>query len=325
MIDFCFDKILIISAILLKESYIDTILGEIKITERWLPFFAIYDTDFVYDACVGQWTTGFHVEGMDTSGVVFSWDDNGVEEWQVSVTLEGELPDSGMLFTTPINYLQVTGLEGNHWYRAWVRTVCDSIFNGPWSNVLFYVPAHFDTCDVPTWLQVVALDSATVTLAWDSGEAQAWEVEMGMTDLGMMGGQTTTLLVNTLQKNGLYTDAWYWARVRAMCDTDFWSEWTDTVMFHVPLHHVGDTTTRVITPIEQNTYLKPNPAREEVLVMSLFRMKAVELYGTDGKLLQQKDVDAISATLDLKGLPAGIYFVRVHTTAGVTTKRLVVE
>ena len=117
---------------------------------------------------------------------------------------------------------------------------------------------------------------------------------------------------------------------RTLCDTDFWSGWSDTVQFHVPMHHVGDTTGgdttgNGITLAEQYTYLMPNPAREEVAVMSSFREKALELYGADGKLLQRKEVDAVGTTLDLKGLPAGIYFVRVVTHAGVTTKRLVIE
>ena len=290
--------------------------------EVWVPFFAIFDTDFVYEACVGVATTGLQVEGMSPEGVTLAWDDSGVEQWQLSVTTPGVEADSGMLFDAPINYLQLSGLEVERWYVASVRTKCDSIFYGFWSDtVMFKIPKHFDTCDVPTWLHVTALDSATVTLAWDASDAMAWEVELGMVDLGMMGGQTTTLLTNSLQKNGLYTDAWYWARVRALCDTDFWSEWTDTICFHVPVHHVG----RVVTPVEQYTYLMPNPAKEEVTVASSFRVKAVELYGSDGKLLQHKEVNAVGTTLDLKGLPAGLYFVRVVTTAGVTTKRLVVE
>ena len=291
--------------------------------EFWLGFFAIFDTDFVYDACMGVTTTGLYVEAVDTLGnVTLAWDDSGVELWQVSVAPEGVEADNGMLFNTAINYMQVSGLERGRWYSASVRTLCDSVLYGFWSSpVLFYLPVRFDTCDAPTWLHVTALDSAMATLAWDSSDAQAWEVEMGLTELGMMGGQTTTLLTNSIQKSGLYCDAWYWARVRAQCDTDFWSEWTDTIHFYVPMHHPEE----ILNPIEQSTYLMPNPAREEVTVMSSFRVKAVELYGSDGKLLQQKEVNAVGTTLDLKGLPAGIYFVRVVTTAGMTTKRLVIE
>ena len=150
-----------------------------------------------------------------------------------------------------------------------------------------------------------------------------------MVEMGMSNGQMMEVENNAIQVNGLpYTDAWYWARVRVVCDSDFWSDWTDTVRFYVPNQHTGsgpDDTTQAINLVEQYTYLMPNPARDEVTVASSFRMKTVELYAADGKMLQQVEVNAVGTTLSLEGLPAGIYFVRVRTGAGVTTKRLVVE
>ena len=51
----------------------------------------------------------------------------------------------------------------------------------------------------------------------------------------------------------------------------------------------------------------------------------MELYAADGKLLKEQEVNGLGTRLSLEGLPAGVYFVRVRTSAGVTTKRLVVE
>ncbi|MBQ7061793.1 MAG: T9SS type A sorting domain-containing protein, partial [Bacteroidales bacterium] len=256
------------------------------------------------------------------------WDDSGVEQWQVSVAPLGVEADSGMLYTTPINYLQVIGLDTGSWYVAQVRTLCDTDLFGEWSDsVLLYVPGP--SCTMPAGLHVVAVDSAMVSLAWDAGTATNWQVERGMCDLGMSNAQTVTTQVPALTVADLpYGNAWYWARVRVVCDSDFWSDWTDTVRFYVPNQHTGggpDDTTQLINLVEQYTYLMPNPARDEVTVASSFRVKAVELYAADGKLLQQVEVNAVGTTLSLEGLPAGIYFVRVRTSAGVTTKRLVVE
>ena len=295
----------------------------------WLPFFAIFDTNFVYDACMGVATTGLYVEEVDTSGsVTLAWDDSGVEQWQVSVARLGVEADSGMLFASPINYLQVAELDTGSWYVARVRTLCDTDFFGAWSDsVLFYMPGR--SCMTPTGLHVVAVDSAMVSLAWDAGMASTWQVERGMCDLGMNNTQTVTTQAPALTVADLpFGNAWYWARVRVVCDTDFWSDWTDTVHFYVPNQHTGggpDDTTQAINLVEHYTYLIPNPARDEVTVASSFHVKAVELYAADGKLLQQVEVNTVGMTLSLEGLPAGIYFVRVHTSAGVTTKRLVVE
>ena len=290
----------------------------------WLPFFAIFDTNFDYEACMGVRIRELHVEEIDTNGsVTLAWNDSGVEEWQVEVMEQGE--DSGTLYTSPINYMMLSGLDTGTWYVARVRTLCDTDLFGAWSDtVMFYVPGH--SCVMPTGLHVVSLNSTSVSLAWDASMASSWKVEIGLNDLGMNNGQQYVVNNNSLTVTGLpYSDTWYWARVRVVCDTDFSSAWTDTIRFHLPLHQVEDTTDNGITPVEQYTYLMPNPAREEVAVMSSFRVKAVELYAADGKLLQRKEVNAVGTTLDLKGLPAGTYFVRVHTTAGVTTKRLVVE
>ena len=299
------------------------------IDEVWLPFFVIFDTSFVYEACIGVATTGLYVEAVDTLGnVTLAWDDSGVEQWQVSVAPLGMEADSGMLFETPINYLQVTGLDTGTWYVAQVRTLCDTDLFGGWSDsVLLYVPGA--SCVTPTGLHVVAVDSAMVSLAWDAGTASTWQVERGMCDLGMSNAQKVTTQAPALTVADLpFGNAWYWARVRVVCDSDFWSDWTDTVRFYVPNQHTGgnpDDTTQAISLVEQYTYLMPNPARDEVTVASSFRVKAVELYAADGKLLQQVEVNAVGTTLSLEGSPAGIYFVRVRTSAGVTTKRLVVE
>ena len=290
----------------------------------WWPFFAIFDTNFVYEACMGVKTEGLAVEEVDTTGsAVLTWEASGVEQWQVEVKPVGA--DSGMFFSTPINYLQLMGLDTGQWYVARVRTLCDTDIFGAWSDtVVFFVPTM--PCDVPSWLHTAVLDSGSVTLAWNSAQVLSWKVELNPVALGMSNCQTMTTTTNSLYVDGLYPDMWYWARVRALCDTDFWSDWTDTIHFLVPYQHPSDPdTTKIISPVEQYTYLMPNPAREEVTVASSFRVKAVELYGADGKLLQHKEVNAVGTTMDLKGLPAGIYFVRVVTTAGMTTKRLVVE
>ncbi len=47
------------------------------------------------------------------------------------------------------------------------------------------------------------------------------------------------------------------------------------------------------------------------------------LYASDGKLLKAQEVNTLGTRLSLEGLPAGVYFVRVRTSAGVMTKRLV--
>ena len=305
----------------------------------WLFFFAIFDTNFVPgvgtydDSCLAP--TGLHLETMNDAGIILAWNAGGETSWQVSVAAEGVNMNDGVLLQTPINYMSVENLKYGHWYTAQVRTLCDSDFYGPWSNpIQFYFGDAEDTisCLTPVGLMVESTDVGKVVLSWaNNAEATSWHVEVGRADTPLGAGNVMPAPVPFTMRNGLDTATWHWARVQAVCGTDWHSLWSDTVMFYIPGDGNGDNpdnpndTTQAINLVEQYTYLMPNPARDEVTVASSFRVKAVELYAADGKLLQQVEVNAVGTTLSLEGLPAGIYFVRVRTSAGVTTKRLVVE
>ena len=76
---------------------------------------------------------------------------------------------------------------------------------------------------------------------------------------------------------------------------------------------------------EQHTTLYPNPATTEASLFSAFRIHTVEVYNTQGQLVEQRKVEAQYARLDLAAYPKGMYVVVVTTAAGRTTKKLLVE
>ena len=81
-----------------------------------------------------------------------------------------------------------------------------------------------------------------------------------------------------------------------------------------------------IASVEENsTYLMPNPASETVTVASSFRIAEVELFSLDGRSLLRSRVDAMSTALNLDGLAAGTYIVRIATNGGTAYKKLVVK
>ena len=76
---------------------------------------------------------------------------------------------------------------------------------------------------------------------------------------------------------------------------------------------------------EQHTTLYPNPATTEASLFSAFRIHTVEVYNTQGQLVEQRKVEAQYARLNLAAYPKGMYVVVVTTAAGRTTKKLLVE
>ncbi len=75
------------------------------------------------------------------------------------------------------------------------------------------------------------------------------------------------------------------------------------------------------------TGVMPNPAAETAKVVSSFGMSRVEVYNLAGERVHEVRVPdgSLSATLDLRRLPAGAYLLRIHTPQGVATKKLTVR
>jgi hypothetical protein len=73
------------------------------------------------------------------------------------------------------------------------------------------------------------------------------------------------------------------------------------------------------------TQIMPNPAREQVTVLSSYRLSRVVVYDLGGRAVLEQEDDGLATTLDVSGLAKGVYVVAIHTPAGIATKRLVVE
>ena len=184
-------------------------------------------------------------------------------------------------------------------------------------------------CD-PVWdLHMTDSTDTSVTLAWDGGNASQWEVEYAETT----GTTAYSLVTNSPMATltGLRPSTVYMAHVRAMCSWDsVYGDWTDFVEARTGAHQ-SDTThdtipdTLSISALSALTRLMPNPTSGLVTVTSTYRLVRLVVYDLQGHTLLEHSASSTSATLDVGSLPKGVYVVSVHTTAGIATKRLVVE
>ena len=73
--------------------------------------------------------------------------------------------------------------------------------------------------------------------------------------------------------------------------------------------------------------LTPNPAAGQVTLATERGIRSVEVWDMAGHTVEKHSYDALprSVTLDVSGLPAGVYAMRVETPQGMVTKKLVVE
>jgi len=231
------------------------------------------------------------------------------------------------------------GVTDTNWHifnRTYIKQKNGYVDSGLMNRAFYFLFPIIDTsrdlswlpdCERPEALGTLYVNKEVAVLQW-SGGSNAGSWEMTVTADG-----TEEDTVNLLQFQndvaaiyGLDTATWYTARVRSVCYGKKRSEWSDSLRFFVP----GDTTSHnddsltVATVADRYTYLLPNPAKSHVSVASSFRILNVEIYSLTGQSMLHREVDALSTTLDISTLPSGTYIVRIHTTQGVSTKKLVV-
>lgn len=181
-------------------------------------------------------------------------------------------------------------------------------------------------CIRPYNLGTIHVGKEVVVMGWDSYGAGEWELKVAKEDEGLESATPMSCTSDVVPVYGLDTATWYVATVRSVCRENHFSDWSDTIRFFVP----GDTTATdplegVETLAERYTYMMPNPATEQVTVMSSFRIESVEVYSLTGQRLMQEKVGGLSAQIGISRLPKGTYLVRIHTNHGTSSKRLVVK
>ncbi|MCR4829716.1 MAG: T9SS type A sorting domain-containing protein, partial [Bacteroidales bacterium] len=89
----------------------------------------------------------------------------------------------------------------------------------------------------------------------------------------------------------------------------------------------GDDTLAVASPgdLDRLTQLIPNPANEEVRVVSSVGLQSVEVLDMKGQSLLRRETHSESTVIDVKQWASGVYIVIVRTPAGIATKKLVVS
>ena len=219
-------------------------------------------------------------------------------------------------------------------HMTWTNlNLCD---NTPqeWSGFMMMFPILDTTpdhswlpeCKRPKDLNTIHVGKEVVVLGWESEGASQWELKVGKEGSDLDSVAAIDCSSDVAPVYGLDTATWYIATVRSICGENRISLWSDTLRFFVP----GDTTSTgptesIETIAEKFTYLMPNPASDNVTVMSSFRIDRIEVYSLTGQRVMQQKVGALSTQIDLSGLPKGTYIVRTYTNHGISNKRLVVK
>ena len=265
----------------------------------------------------------------DIHEAVVSWSaSSDPDGFEVLYCPTGENPFDGIWQPVGGNSHTLTGLEANTLYDVYVRSVCGSVY-GNWAGAQFLTLP--DTC---ARILSVAVDSSAASLtpdslvfgyvaAWTSSfEPQAWEVEYGL-----QGSDLTALTdsSSTLSLPPLLPDSRYELRVRALCADSIYGDWLSTEFHTMGLEIIDttttDTTTQAITQLSNQTItVSPNPA-SGYCVVDIPCKAELNLYASDGRLLQTVVCFGSPVTLQLPS--RGVFLLQVVTPSGTLTRKIV--
>ena len=212
----------------------------------------------------------------------------------------------------------------------------DSIATRSYLNIFPILDTIWGSPCMPvTGMQCMGLDSTSATVIWSADERhQRWEVRCWAADSTLGEDTVQTVTLNRATLSPLRPGTEYRVSVRGLCEGNNYSPWCDTLLIVTPEDTTAVDPFRPDTIIilgtregnlDHFTRMMPNPADGRVSVFSSYRLKSVSVYDLGGRCLIEQDAEGLFATVDVSGLPRGVYMVAIHTQQGVAGKRLVVD
>ncbi len=225
-------------------------------------------------------------------------------------------------FDVTDNPATVTGLTPGTEYQAAIEAVCGGgvLMSGYGDTITFTT----DICD-PVTDVVATVEGTTATVTWNAGDNNDgnFVIEYGYEGFAAGTGTTLNATTNSIVLENLEGDTRYDVYVRAVCEGQYNSVWSDVAAFSTGVGINTAEGNAAVTiypnPAEQNTTIRVSGVDGEVSVTIVdmtgrtVSTTTLECHGDCEKLLK------------VDGLAAGSYFVRLQSNGIDAVKKLVVK
>lgn len=238
---------------------------------------------------------------------------------QTDLTPAFASPVSGNTGNTQIN---LTTLISNTTYYWRVRGK-NATQTGPWSDAFSFTT--LPQLLPPTGLtpdNFAVMAAASVHLQWTGDPSVENYQYQFANDPFFSGALTNTTTQESADISNLQYGLTYYWRVRAVI-APYASSWSDYAIFRTGLVGIDEA-----VAAQGTSWIYPNPAKDRLYIdqQQLDHISRIGLYNLGGQLLREEAVSTQHAGyIDLQGLQPGMYLVRIETTEGCSTHKLVIE
>jgi hypothetical protein len=255
--------------------------------------------------------TGLTASNVTTNSVTLNWTaDPMAQTWTIEYGFEGFDQGTGTTVQANTNSYVVTGLLDDTPYEFYVKANCGTDWiSENWVRVLATTQSGGVTCDAPTGVNATVADNA-VTVNWTANTGNiSFEIEYGPRGFSHGAGTTTTATTAPAVISNLDYETQYDLYVRAICDQNTYSAYSNVVTFTTgqrPSEDCEPVSNLTVTEITDNTaHVAWTPAEGT---------DTWQIVVTDAQGADVADDVRTESFYDLAGLTAGKdYTVKVRT------------
>ncbi len=223
------------------------------------------------------------------------------------------------------NPFTLTGLSSDITYSVAVADSCTN--NGSLSEYSNAVSFTTPVCQPVSNVTVSNITSSSALLSW-SGNSPAYTMEYSIGDFSVGGGTTIdNITTNQAALTGLTPDAEYVVYIRAKCSDATYSDWSERFSFRTSTIGIASPEGLSNPTLE----IFPNPAKEKttISIVGIHGDVVLTVVDLNGRTVVETtafcDDENCAATLELRDLPAGTYFVRAAGQGANVVRKLVVK
>ncbi len=177
-------------------------------------------------------------------------------------------------------------------------------------------------------LQLSSDSAGCIDLSWDAfvNHRNGYDIYFGPANLPQSQWDYLYVENNFVQICDLDTNFFYVFRIAPVCDSLQNSpRWITSAPFRPSSAASDSVSVTEPSALARHTFLSPNPTTGKVHLHSDYVVTRLDLYDTQGRHLDNFSYPGLDTDLDLTAYPRGTYLLRITTSNGITTKKLLIQ